>query len=142
MYISTSIIPWNHIHPVLVHFSTAFVPASLASDVLGKFLNRSSLTAAAWWMGLYGALATPLTALAGWMWSGQFPPAAAASIVELSPHMWLGFSLIFLFGALAVWRRKAFTISGKPGNAYLVFEAFVVAALMYQGYLGGRMTVG
>jgi len=142
MFVSTSIISWNHIHPVLVHFSTALVPASLASDVLGKYLNRSSLTAAAWWMVLYGAIATPVTAFAGWMWSGQFPASASEHMSGLSAHMWLGFALIFLFGAMALWRAKTFTISQKPGNTYLVFGALVVAALMYQGFLGGQMTIG
>ena len=142
MFVSTSIISWDHIHPVLVHFSTALVPASVASDVLGKYLGRRSLTTAAWWMVLYGAVATPVTALAGWMWSRQFPASASEHMPGLSMHMWLGFSLIFLFGALALWRSKTFSISQIPGNAYLVFGALVVAALMYQGFLGGQMTIG
>jgi hypothetical protein len=43
-------------------FTTALLPVSFA-DVLGKFTDRYSLTPAAWWMLLYGAIATPLTAL-------------------------------------------------------------------------------
>jgi uncharacterized membrane protein len=142
MFVLTSIISWNHIHPVLVHFSTALVPASLASDVLGKYFNRRSLTTAAWWMVFYGAIATPLTAFAGWMWSGQFPASGSEHMPGLSTHMWLGFALIFLFGAMALWRAKTFTISRIPSNTYLVFGALVVAALMYQGFLGGQMTIG
>jgi uncharacterized membrane protein len=142
MFVSSSIISWDHIHPGFVHFSTALVPASLASDVLGKYLDRRSLTTAAWWMVLYGAIATPITAFAGWMWSSQFPASASVHMPGLSVHMWLGFSLIFLFGAMALWRAKTFTISQKPGNTYLVFGALVVAALMYQGFLGGQMTIG
>ena len=39
------------------------------TDVFGKFTDRYSFTPAAWWILFYGAIATPLTALAGWMWA-------------------------------------------------------------------------
>ena len=41
-------ISWNHVHPVLVHFTTALLPVSLVCDLAGKYLKRESLTAAGW----------------------------------------------------------------------------------------------
>jgi uncharacterized membrane protein len=142
MFILAGLISWNHIHPVLVHFSTALVPASLASDILGRYLNRKSLSSAAWWMILYAAIATPLTAAAGLMWAFQFPAPAAAHLPGLSTHMWLGLFLTITFGVLTVWRGKIFAGAYPPGAIYLLSNAVVVAALMYQGFLGGQMTIG
>lgn len=130
---------WSHIHPVLVHFTTALLPVSLVSDAIGKFYDRGSLTPAAWWMLLYAALATPATALAGWMWAGDMAGVAGGT---MAVHEWLGTILTFWFLALAVWRGVAFRHRETPGPAYFAFAAVTVAALMYQGYLGGKMTLG
>lgn len=126
-------------HPVMVHFTTALLPVSVTSDVIGKFTDRYSLTPAAWWMLLYGAIATPLTVLAGWIWASQIGghPGGTMAI-----HEWLGTSLLICFIVLAVWRGRIFMLNRKPGIKYLVFAGCTVAALMYQGYLGGKMTLG
>ena len=137
----TSIISWNHIHPVLVHFTTALLPVSLASDTLGKLTKYESLTSAAWWMLLYGAIATPLTALAGWLWAVDIEGISGPN-PTLSIHKWLGMGLIIGFAFLAVWRGRSFARGSKPSFPYLVSEALVTAALLFQGYLGGKMTLG
>jgi len=143
MYLSSALIPWNHIHPALVHFTTALLPASFASDILGKFTQRYSLTPAAWWMLLYGAIATPMTVVAGWIWAGEIAgPSGVSSIPGLAVHQWLGTALVFCFVALAVWRGRFFMRGRKPGTAYLAVAGGIVAALMYQGYIGGKMTLG
>ena len=142
MLFMTSLFSWNHIHPVLVHFSTALVPASLASDALGKYFGRSSLIAAGWWMVLYGAIATPLTVCAGWLWAAGFPAAAAEHLPGLEIHKWLGLSLALAFGAMTVWRRKTAISGDAPSVTYLLFGVVVNGALMFQGFLGGQMTIG
>lgn len=142
MFISSSILSWNHIHPVLVHFSTALIPTSLASDALGKYFKRESLTAAGWWMMLYGAFATPFTVLAGWLWGAQFSASASMSLPGLAIHKWLGTSLAIAFAMLALWRGRDFIAKRTPRIAYLITAALVVSALMYQGFLGGQMTIG
>ena len=60
----------------------------------------------------------------------------------LEIHQWLGLSLTLGFVLLAIWRWRIFVLARKPGVAYFVFAALIVAALMYQGYLGGKMTMG
>jgi len=141
MTILTSIIPWDHIHPVVVHFTTALLPVSLASDVFGKYTKYDSLTSAAWWMLLYGAIATPLTALAGWLWAADIAGIAGPN-PTLTIHRWLGVSLIAGFAFLAIWRSRSFIRTSKPGLVYLASAAIVTAALLFQGYLGGKMTLG
>lgn len=142
MYVPASLLSWNHIHPVLVHFSTALVPASLTSDALGKYFRRDSLTAAAWWMLLYGAVATPLTVFAGWMWAADLPASVSDNLPGLMIHKWLGLFLSISFGAMAMWRKSISPSAAKPGTTYLLFGALIVGLLMFQGFLGGQMTIG
>ena len=144
MFLLSSSFPWSDLHPVLVHFTTALLPVSVASDLLGRFTNRGSLTPAAWWMLLYGAIATPLTALAGWLWAGKLSEVTggAQPAAILTTHQWLGFSLVIGFLFLAVWRGRIYLLDKKPGIIYFAVAFLILTALMYQGYLGGKMTLG
>jgi len=142
MFQSSSLVAWNHVHPVLVHFTTALLPVSLASDVAGKLTDRYSLTPAAWWMLFYGAIATPLTAIAGWMWASDIGTAGSAFGSLLTTHRWLGLGLFVAMTALAVWRGRTFGRSEKPGAPYLAFALLVCLLLFYQGFTGGKMTLG
>lgn len=137
----SSLVSWSHVHPVLVHFTTALFPVSFVSDAAGRYLKRSSLTDGAWWMLFFGALATPLTALAGWLWAAQ-NGAASGGDPMLATHRLLGLALVPAFAAMAIWRGRLFILSRTPGLVYLVVAALVIVGLLYQGYLGGKMTLG
>jgi len=117
---------------------TALLPVSFVSDVAGRYTHRDMFTHVGWWSLFYGALATPLTALAGWMWAAE----TGNTDRLISTHKWLGLSLVVGFVAMAIWRRKLFILSRAPGIGYFLAAAIVIAALMYQGYLGGKMTLG
>lgn len=142
MYFS-SIISWEHLHPIFVHFTTALFPVSIFSDVVGRMTDRYSLTPAAWWMLLYGAAATPFTALAGWMWMNELDRLTGGRTTSmLDLHEWLGLMLASSFVFMALWRFWIFLRERKPGAVYFVAAALLIGALMYQGYLGGKLTLG
>jgi uncharacterized membrane protein len=130
----------SHIHPILVNFTAALVPASIGSDILGRLLKKNSLHDAAWWMLLYAALITPFTVVAGLLWK----PSVAEMLPKemLMTHQWLGISLAALFIILAVWRWSLFSRRTGPTYTYLGFAILVLAGLMYQGNLGGTMLLG
>ena len=130
----------HHIHPILVNFTAALVPASIVSDSLGRIFRRQSLTHAAWWMLVYAAIITPFTALAGLLWK----PAVEAVLPpdSLILHQWLGVSLAGLFIALAVWRGVLHSRDKLPGMGYFAVATVVLAALTYQGTVGGAMVFG
>src|SRR5262245_26273528 len=75
------------LHPILVNFTAALVPASLASDLLGRFLKRESFFAAGFWTLVYAAAVTPLTAIAGWLWLRGMGDMGHS---EMATHQWLG----------------------------------------------------
>src|SRR4051794_18926567 len=114
----------SHIHPILVNFTAALVPASIASDILGRLSKKNSLHDAAWWMLLYAAAITPFTALAGLLWK----PSVAEMLPKhmLMTHQWLGISLATLFIVLALWRRSMYSRRTEPTVAYLGFAILVL----------------
>lgn len=129
-----------HIHPILVNFTAALVPASIASDFLGRLWRKESLHDAAWWMLLYAAAITPFTAIAGLLWK----PSVADMLPRhmLMTHQWLGISLATLFIVLALWRWSLYSRKMAPTPAYLGFAVLVLLGLVYQGNLGGTMLLG
>jgi uncharacterized membrane protein len=130
----------DHLHPILVNFTAALLPASVASDVFGRALRKQSLHVAAWWMLVYAAGITPLTGLAGLWWKKSAGAALPTDILRI--HQWLGISLAVLFIVMAIWRRSFYARGSAPSAAYLLLGITVVAALIYQGTLGGVMLFG
>jgi len=133
-------VSWHHLHPILVNFTAALVPASVGSDLLGKITRRISLTQAAFWMMVYAAAVTPLTALAGWFWKQQVDAGLPPEII--TRHQWVGISLAGVFIFLAIWRFKLHSRDERPGAGYLLTAFILVAALIYEGNLGGSMVFG
>jgi uncharacterized membrane protein len=127
------------LHPILVNFTAAFVPASIVTDGLGRLLRRSSLTVSAWWMLVYAALITPFTAAAGWFWMRSF---GDMDHWQMGIHKWLGTGMVFVLIMLAGWRWRYYRRTESPSRAYLIFAGVVVAALVVQADLGGSMSFG
>lgn len=136
-----SLIPWQYLHPILVNFTAALVPASVVSDVFGKLTKSESFRSAAWWTMLYAALITPLTVITGWFWKSSLPAAAVPDDL-IFIHQWLGTLIALLFVIQAVWRRWLFFTKRETSYSYLLLAFTVVAALIYQGSLGGKMVFG
>ena len=130
----------EEIHPILVNFTAALLPLALLSDLLGRIFRRGSLHNAGWWLTLYAAVITPLTAAAGWWWKHNAGSDLPANLISV--HQWLGTTIAFLFIVLVCWRWIIKRRGNVPGAAYLVVEFVVVLALVYQGSLGGKMLFG
>ena len=130
----------EHVHPILVNFTAALIPASVGSDVAVRLLRNASLHTAAWWMLVYAAAITPLTALAGWWWKQRVGDTLSPELILR--HERLGFGLVFAFLALAIWRYAAYRKQEAPGMPYLLFGGALVVVLVIQGTLGGAMLFG
>ena len=130
----------ERIHPILVNFTASLLPASFISDVFGRISRRQSLHTAAWWMLLYATAITPLTIFAGLWWKASLGSGLPASTIRI--HQWLGISLGFLFVVLTGWRGRTYSRATAPGFPYLLLAMVVVAALIYQGRIGGELAFG
>jgi uncharacterized membrane protein len=122
------------LHPILVNFTAALVPVSVASDLLGRLIKSESLRHTAWWTIFYATAITPLTAITGWLF--WMPDDNGASGMTI--HKWLGTGLAALLFVLFAWRLKQRLQDKWPSAAYLIFGVIFVAALAYQGHLGGK----
>jgi uncharacterized membrane protein len=130
----------DHLHPILVNFTAALVPASVGSDLLGRGLRKPSMHTAAWWMIVYAAAITPLTAISGLWWKSREAGMLPARTV--AQHQWLGVALVVCFVLMAMWRYRIYRRNVPPSVVYLIVGIVLVAALVVQGALGGEMLLG
>ena len=128
------------IHPILVNFTAALLPLAFLCDVLGLAFRRQSLHHGAFWMVLFEACITPLTAAAGWWWKSAVGAALPPRVITV--HEWLGTSAAVIFIALAAWRWNFHKRDQAPTVAYMAVALIAVLALVYQGSLGGAMVFG
>jgi uncharacterized membrane protein len=126
------------IHPVLVNFTAALVPASVGVDFAARLFKSRSLRDTGWWTLFLAACITPLTALAGWLyWMDD-----DNGVTGMTIHKWLGTGLAILLPLLLWWRWRAFHRDAWVPWPYLIVGAVALAALVYQGHLGGAQAFG
>lgn len=124
----------SKLHPILVNFTAALVPVSVFSDLAARFLKSESLRHAAWWTLFYATIVTPFTAITGWLfWMPDDNDAAGMTI-----HKWLGSALAVLLFAVFAWRWNFHRRQQGPSWGYFLLAGAFVAALAYQGHLGGE----
>ena len=130
----------QHLHPILVNFTAGLVPASIASDLIGRSTRKTTFYSAAWWMLCYAAAITPFTAIAGFIWKQSVEAVTPAEILRF--HERLGVILTALLAALTVWRGLLYRRSQTPGGTYFAAAFTLLLAFMYQGSVGGFMAFG
>jgi uncharacterized membrane protein len=80
------------LHPILVNFTAALVPVSVASDFIGRLCKIESLRNTGWWTLFYATVVTPFTAITGWLfWMGD-----DNGVTGMTIHKWLGTGLAVL----------------------------------------------
>ena len=122
------------LHPILVNFTAALVPVSVASDILGRIRKNESLRSTAWWTLFYATIVTPLTALTGWLfWMHDDEGDSGMTI-----HKWLGTAMVVLLFGLFTWRWNLHRKKQWPTIAYFIVAAILVAVLGFQSHLGGE----
>lgn len=121
------------LHPILVNFTAALVPVSVASDLLAVWFKKISLRDAAWWALLYATIITPFTALTGWF----FWMKDDNGVWGMTVHKWLGTALALLLLGLFWGRWQFYRQNQWVSPLYLLFGFVFILLLVIQGYLGG-----
>ena len=122
------------LHPILVNFTAALVPISVASDVAARFLKNESLRNTAWWTFFYTTAITPFTAITGWL----FWMSDDNGVTGMTIHKWLGTGLaLLLFGPVCLAAYAAPATPAGPRSPTLIVGGLFIVALSVQGYLGG-----
>lgn len=124
----------QEIHPSLVHFPIALLPASLAADAIGRLTGNRALLEA-------GRLSMPVAAASAAV-AGVFGLIAQEAVNTDGPahdylvtHRNLNLGLIGLTAVMAAKRLRR----RRPSLGYLLAGAAGLGAMSYSAYLGGHM---
>lgn len=133
---SSGVLRMPPLHPALVHFTLAFIPAAFFSDLIARLYNVPHLRSAALIMLLYAAIATPVAAAAGWWWAASLP----MDHWQMLPHRIIGVALAFTVPLFVYWRWHLDKWPTPLPATYFTVFAVILGAVFVQGYLGGDMT--
>jgi uncharacterized membrane protein len=132
------------LHPVIDHFSIALLVVAVVIDLVALlFSQRPSLRHTALTLMIIGAIAA-----AGSFWTGELEGDRVWNLVTdpkihnvLRLHAQLGYYLMIAFGVLALWRILVEFVGFMRATRqiYLLVAVVAVAALFYQGSLGGEL---
>lgn len=124
----------HEIHPSVVHFPLALLPAVLAMDAVGRASRNRALMEAARRLMPVAAASGLLAGVAGLAAQSavHFDERSAAI---LRRHRALNAGLVVGMGLLAAWRFRR----RQPDLGYLAAGLAGFTAMNYSAYLGGRM---
>src|SRR5712671_3435288 len=128
------------LHPAFVHFPIALVVFSFLTDALGRFSNKTSLRAAAFW-SLIGALVFgAITAAAGYYDMIRLRGVLGDTFRYVDFHMDVGFILVGAVVVLTAWRWFIYARRDRsPGFPYLIAALLVMGLVLFKGWYGGEM---
>lgn len=128
------------LHSAFVHFPIALVVFSFIADLLGRFFNKSSMRAAAFW-SLIGALVFgAITAATGYYDMTRTRGVLGETFRYVDFHMDMGWILIGCVVVLTAWRWFAYARRDlRPGIPYLIAALLVMGLVLFQGWFGGEM---
>jgi uncharacterized membrane protein len=129
----------QNIHPLIVHFPLAFLPAAALLYLFAWLTNSKSVAWTALWMlclGTLGAAAAVATGL-----YGAQGVMIALSVREhlLENHERIMLGVLGLSAVLSTWAGLARPMPFKGGVIFLIMLAVLVAGLAVGADFGGRM---
>jgi uncharacterized membrane protein len=128
------------LHALTVHFTFALLATAPLFDLLGLLLRREALLAAGRWNTWAGTLFLLVTLASGLAGESALGPSSPAGVPLLSLHGALGYTLVPIWLAAAVWRRVSKgPIPARFRTLYLALT-YVGAVLVFaEGALGSML---
>lgn len=124
----------QEIHPSVVHFPIALIPAALAADAIGRFTNSRALMEIGRRLMPAAAVSAALAGVAGLI-AQESVRAEGRVHAELTTHRNLNIGLIALAAGMAATRAR----DARPSAGYLLTGLAGLVAMGYTAYLGGKM---
>jgi uncharacterized membrane protein len=123
----------GRLHPFIVHFPIAFLPAALFTAIVGR--RRPAFAAPVQFLVVAGGIVAPIAAILGWLNAIGAEPDPL-----LTAHRWLGtvIGIAALPLAIWAWRRPAQVRS----IGMIVVLSITSAAIVVQGWFGGALVHG
>ena len=137
------------LHPVADHYTVALLTVAVIIDLIASlFPLRAWLRSTALTLMILGAIAAAASYATGDMeadrvWKMMSPEAQQyfKGSVHFLGHGALGYELMFVFAALAIWRLLTAMLSfmARTRDFYLLVALISVGFLFYQGHTGGQL---
>ena len=124
----------QELHPTLVHFPIALLPAAIVADLLAHVTGSRTLSAVGRALMPVAAASAALAAAAGLV-AQQEVEATGEAEALLVTHRNMNLALTTVGTAMAVWRAS----EEEAGPAYLALGLAALGGLSYSAYLGGKM---
>jgi uncharacterized membrane protein len=124
----------HELHPTIVHFPLALLPASLTLDLAGKLSGNRGLMQSGRYLAAGAVASTAAAGIAGLV-AQQIVRTDGAAHDTLVTHRNLNLALFGITSALVAARMRR----ERPGWGYLAAGLAGYAAMNYTAYLGGRM---
>jgi len=129
----------QNIHPVVVHFPIALLPAATLLYFLGASLSNESITGAALWALVLGAIGAVLSAGTGLYASEGVMIAPSVRDALLIRHRNLMVAVTALTGALTVWALVARPLPRRGRWAFLIGLVAMCVLIARGADYGGRL---
>lgn len=125
----------GRLHPMLVHFPIAFIPAALFTAIAGR--RRPGFAKPVQFLVVAAGVTAPFAVLSGWLSAG-FSLGFDDWLTQ--SHRWLGTGVAIAAFALGVFAFKHPEQDRATGM--IVGLSILTAAIMVQGWLGGALVHG
>lgn len=125
----------GRLHPIVVHFPMAFLPAALFTAVVGR--RRPSFAAPVQFLVVAGGVLAVVSTVLGWLNAGA--PSAADDWL-LQGHRWLGTGIGAGSLGLAAW--AALRPEQDRSMLMIIGLSIITAAIVVQGWFGGALVHG
>jgi 3-hydroxybutyryl-CoA dehydrogenase len=127
------------LHAAINDLPPALLPLAVLFDLLGIFLKRESLRAAAFWTLLFGVLGTGAAIVAGLFAEDAVQHSDQAHAI-METHETLAFIVLGIFGVLAIWRIVRRGVWNEREQPFALTAGVIgVAILLYTASLGGKL---
>ncbi|MGZ8195605.1 MAG: DUF2231 domain-containing protein [Methylosarcina sp.] len=129
----------ENIHPMLVHFPIAYLPAFLIIDLAGTFIKKPEWRWVASWFLYLGAIMSVFAVVSGFMAGDSVAHGENVHGIMEMLEIYGVITLILVF-VLSIWRLKSGSRITGPANAlFLMLSTILCVVIMLGADLGGLL---
>ncbi len=128
-----------NIHPVLVHFPIAFLPAFFIIDLAGTLAKKSEWRSVASWFLYAGVITSMFTVISGFTAADSAKHGENVHGIMETLELY-GIIVLILAFVLSIWRLiRGNSIRGAANVLFLIFSAMLCVVIMLGADLGGLL---